>query len=295
MNPEDSRQWKSEVLDQIFVALAASEQLEDALVYKGARVLNIHIGIDRQSLDLDSNITAPFAQEYPDRIAQQAFLEREIASAIHRHFDRQEPVKYELTNIKVQSYPPKSHRLGWDAFKVRINVNDLRRNVRGLPALEIDVAAPEELLDTSVATIEVGGHRVRAYTLERVAGEKLRAFLSSLPTYRSKVNKPGESVRAKDLYDISRIRHVHGLEDVEFWRLAGKEFRIACQSRYIDCTGLTTFQEQWTVARETYEEATIPKDIPFKEAEATLMSIVAFLEAEGIVPFTFPLPESLVE
>lgn len=42
MNPEDSRQWKSEVLDQIFVALAASKQHEDALVYKGARVLNIH-------------------------------------------------------------------------------------------------------------------------------------------------------------------------------------------------------------------------------------------------------------
>ena len=181
--------------------------------------------------------------------------------------------------------------MGWDAFKVKINVNDLSKHVKGLPALEIDVAAPEELLDTSVATIEVGGHRVHAYTLERIAGEKLRAFLSSLPAYRAKVKKPGEAVRAKDLYDISRIRGVHGLEQVEFWRLAGEEFRVACRSRYIDCQGLTTFQEQWAVTRKTYEEATIPKDISFEEAEATLVAIVSFLEAQGIVPFTFPLPE----
>jgi hypothetical protein len=121
--------------------------------------------------------------------------------------------------------------MGWDAFKVRMNVNDLSKHVRGLPALEIDVAAPEELLDTSVATIEVGGHRVYAYTLERIAGEKLRAFLSSLPAYRAKVKKPGEAVRAKDLYDVSRIRGVYGLEQVEFWRLAGEEFRLACPVR----------------------------------------------------------------
>ena len=157
------------------------------------------------------------------------------------------------------------------------------------------MAAPEELLGTSVATIEVGGHRVYAYTLERIAGEKLRAFLSSLPAYRAKVKKPGEAVRAKDLYDLSRIRRVHGLEEAEFWRLVGKEFRVACRSRYIDCQGLTTFQEQWAVTRKTYEEATIPKDISFEEAEATLGAVVNFLEAQGFVPFTFPLPEGSAE
>ncbi len=70
-----------------------------------------------------------------------------------------------------------------------------------------------------------------------------------------------------------------------------EEFRVACRSRYIDCQGLTTFQEQWAVTRKTYEEATIPKDIAFEEAEATLVAVVSFLEAQGIVPFTFPLPE----
>jgi hypothetical protein len=51
-----------------------------------------------------------------------------------------------------------------------------------------------------------------------------------------------------------------------------------------------TFQEQWAVTRKTYEEATIPNDISFEEAEATLVAIASFLEARRIVPFTFPLP-----
>ena len=222
MNPKDGERWKSQVLDEIFVALAASRQLDEALVFKGARVLNLRLGNGRQSLDLDSNLTAPFVQKYPDREAQRVFLEREITRTVRRHFERQDPVRYELTAINVKTYPPNSHPMGWDAFKVK---------------------------------------------------------------------KPGEAVRAKDLYDVSRIRSVHGLEQVEFWQLAGQEFRVACRSRYIDCQGLTTFQEQWAVTRKTYEEATIPKDISFEEAEATLVAIVSFLEAQSIVPFTFPLPE----
>lgn len=265
------------------------------LIFKGARVLKVRLGIGRQSLDLDSNLTAPFVQKYQDRDAQREFLQREITRAVRRHFERQEPVRYELTALNVTTYPPKSHPTGWDAFKVKINVNDLTRHVKGLPAFELDVAAPEMLLDTSVTTIDVGGYHIHAYTLERIAGEKLRAFLSSLPAHRSKLKKPGEAVRAKDLYDLSRIRGAHGLEQVEFWRLAGEEFRVACRSRYIDCQGLTTFQQQWDVTRKTYEEATIPKDISFEEAEATLVALVSFLEAQGIVPFNFPLPEGSAE
>jgi hypothetical protein len=290
MNPADADHWKSAVLDEIFIALAASEQLEECLVFKGARVLNVRLRGGRQSLDLDSNLAAAFVKNYPDREAQRTFLEEQMARAVRGHFERQDPVRYELTALTVRTYPPKSHPMGWDAFKVRMNVNDLKKSVKGLPALEIDVAAPEELLDHSVSVIEVGGHRVYAYTLERIAGEKLRAFVSSLPAYRGKVKKPGESVRAKDLYDVARVRRVHALEQVEFWRIVGQEFQTACRSRYIDCHGLPTFQEQWEVTRKTYQEPTIPKDIPFEEAEATLVAVVRLLEAQGFVPFTYPLP-----
>jgi hypothetical protein len=72
--------------------------------------------------------------------------------------------------------------------------------------------------------------------------------------------------------------------------VVGQELRVACRSRSIDCQGLMTLQEQWQVTRKTYTEATIPKDIPFAEAEATLAAVVGFLEAQGIVPFSFSLP-----
>ena len=80
----------------------------------------------------------------------------------------------------------------------------------------------------------------------RVLDEIFAALAASKPldeAYRAKVKKPGEAVRAKDLYDISRIRRLYGLEKVEFWRMAGEEFYAACRSRYIDCRGLATFQE----------------------------------------------------
>jgi hypothetical protein len=290
MNPTDADHWKSEVLDEIFIALAASNEIDQALVFKGARVLSLRLGAGRQSLDLDANLTQDWDRQHPDRDAQRAFLENEMTLAIRRYFERQEPVRYELTALRVSKNPPKTHRMGWDAFKVRININDLRKSVRGLPAVEIDVAAPEQLMGTSISRIPVGAHEVSAYTLERIAGEKLRAFLSSLPTYRAKVHKPGEIVRAKDLYDIARIRRVQTLSNPEFWRVAGQEFRIACQSRYIDCQGMATFQEQWEVTRDTYNAATIPKDVPFEEAESALTDIVNFFAAQGFIPFTFPLP-----
>lgn len=61
------------MLDEIFVALAASKQLDEVLVFKGARVLNVRLGFGRQSLDLDTNLTASFVQNYPCRDAQQRF------------------------------------------------------------------------------------------------------------------------------------------------------------------------------------------------------------------------------
>lgn len=274
----------------MFEALAASAELEAALVFKGARVLNLRLGGGRQSLDIDSNLRPGFVERYPDRAEQRAVLEREMTRTIRRHFDRQTPVRYQLTDLRVNHHPPRGHPLGWDAFEVRLNVDDLTKRVLGLPALGIDVAAPEELLDGSAAPIQVGGHPVYAYTLERIAGEKLRAFLSSLPAYRAKVRKPGAAVRAKDLYDLARIRRVHPLIEVAFWRAAGEEFRVACRSRYIDCAGLASFQEGWEVTRKTYSEATIPTDVPFAEAEAALVEVVGFWTVTGVIPLAFPLP-----
>lgn len=290
MNRTDSERWKSDVLDEVFAALAADSELASCLVFKGARVLNVHLGGGRQSLDLDSNLAQHWTILHPDRTEQREWLKDAIGIAVARHFARQPLVRYELTAASVSTHPPRVHPQGWDAFIVNLKISDLSKQVRGLPAIEIDVAAPEELLSTSLTTIEVGGRRATVYSLERIAGEKLRAFLSSLPEYRAKVRKPGDAVRAKDLYDLVRIRRHRELDDTAFWHLVGEEFRLACRSRFIDCAGLNTLRQQWDVTRQTYAEATIPKDIPFADAESNLTEIVGLLENAGFLPFTFPLP-----
>jgi hypothetical protein len=119
----------------------------------------------------------------------------------------------------------------------------------------------------------------------------LRAFLSSLPTYRAKSKKPGESVRAKDLYDLARIHRVFPMERSEFWDTVGREFRLASRSRYIDCKGLETFIEQWEITAETYvKDPTIPLGIGIDEARSTLEAIVKFMIDQEIIPFEYPMP-----
>jgi Nucleotidyl transferase AbiEii toxin, Type IV TA system len=292
MKPDDIDRWKSRVLDEVFAALAADAGIGQCLVFKGARVLNARLGGGRQSLDLDSNLMRGFVDMFPDREEQRGYLESHMRRAISRYFDSQEPVRFELRGLTVKTYPPRSHPMGWDAFKAKLSIDDLTRTgVRGLPGIEIDVAAPEELLESSISIVKIGDYEAYAYTLERIAGEKLRAFLSSLPTYRAKSKKPGESVRAKDLYDIARIRRVFPIEQAGFWKTVGQEFRIACRSRYIDCQGLETFTEQWEVTAETYtKDPTIPGEIDIDEARSTLESIVNSFIGSGVIPFEFPMP-----
>ena len=187
MNPTEADLWKSVVLDEVFEALAESAELTAVMVFKGARVLNIRLGGGRQSLDIDSNLRQSFVNQHPDRREQREWLEREMSRTIRRHFESREPVQFELNGLRLRQKPPTNHPRGWNAFETRININDLTKQVKGLPALRIDLAAPEELLEDSLAPLTIGSRQVWAYTLERIAGEKLRAFLSSLPSHRKKM------------------------------------------------------------------------------------------------------------
>jgi len=292
MNLEKSNKWRAAVLTNVLLALATSEDLRAALVFKGALILNIHLGTERMSLDIDSNLLQDFVLAYPDREKQQTFLGEQFESCISKYFEKQEPVRYKLTGIKIVKSPPKhDHPLGWDAFSIKLNVTDNKlQHVRVLPALTIDVAAPETLTENSICEINLGGHQVKGYTLERIAGEKLRAFLSTLPAYRAKVQKPGEAVRVKDLYDLVRIHRVKLIEDEAFWEKAGSEFKLACESRYIDCEGISTFMEQWDVTMSTFSSSsTLPKDVTTDEAESVIRKIADFLSRVGVTPFSFDL------
>ena len=200
MNPTDSDRWKSEVLDEILAALAASAEIKQCLVFKGARILNAHLGGGRQSLDLDSNLIKDFVEKHPDRGVQSKLLELNVKRAVDRQFEGKDPVRFQLMNITVRNNPPNTHPMGWNAFILKLNVADLTKpNVKSLPAIEIDVAAPEELLDTSISTLTIGKSEALAYSLERIAGEKMRAFLSSLPAriqrYRRTSRYPNRRAR----------------------------------------------------------------------------------------------------
>ena len=162
--------------------------------------------------------------------------------------------------------------------------------MRSLPSLTLDVAAREALRQDSIAPLKIGTATVRAYTLERIAGERLRAYLSSLPHNRAKIGKPGAAVRVKDIFDLARIVRARPLDDHRFWRKAGAKFKLACRSRFIDCQGLQSFEQDLATTRISYgNDTTIPNEIAFQEAWCTLREIVAFLEADKCIPFEFPL------
>jgi len=119
----------------------------------------------------------------------------------------------------------------------------------------------------------------------------MRAFLSSLPTYRAKIGRRPDSPRFKDLYDLARIRRQNEIADNAFWRTAGREFRLACESRFVDCAGIATFAEELAKTRYEYENATtISKDISFDEAWNTVQTTTNLFTRLGFLPFTFAIP-----
>jgi len=294
MKADDARAWQDAVLDEVFVAIAEDPELVRYLVFKGARVLVRHVPeAARRSLDLDANVTAEFVAVFPELRQRAAEMQRRIGAALNRHFERADPVRFELESIRVEPKPPGGHPRGWNALQAQIRVRDLRQaGVRGLPMLTIDLAAPERLSDHSTTTLDVGGRKVTVYTLERIAGEKLRAFLSTTPEHQAKKSGVRETLRVKDLPDLARILEHAPLSDVAFWNAAGEEFRLACEGRGVDCAGWRSFEAVEPLARETYaKDATVAATIPFDLAWACVRRIVAQFEKEGITPFAYALPD----
>ncbi len=289
MRPDQFERWKSKALAEVFAAIAASDALRSRLIFKGARVLTLRLDLERQSFDLDSSLTTDFALETADLKAQGDFLQAALATALERYFSGQRVVRYTLESVTLKS---REHPLGWDSHAAAVRLRDgLFANVLNLPGIEIDISAPEPLSPHAVSDLPIGEHTVRAYTLERIAGEKLRAFLSTLPDYRKKMKKPGEAIRVKDLYDLARICRFRPLTDREFWRKAAEDFRLACAARYIDFAGPETFRQNGSATEQAFvSDPTLPKDVTFAEVDAMLMSIGALLVEEKVAPLHFPLP-----
>jgi hypothetical protein len=294
MNKTEQNQWKNKVLEFALEAFARHEPLKSVLVFKGARILNMRLGDSslRQSFDLDSNLDFHCAEIYPQKEARLKFLEEQSEVAIRKHISRQDPAHFKLNFVTVEAKPKDSHPFNWDGYVVKINMADnARPEIKSPPNAEIDIASPETLGTGAVSDLVLpNGLTVHAYTLERIAGEKMRAFLSSLPAYLVKIGRRNDAVRVKDLYDLARIRRTCEVKNNTFWQTAGHEFRLACESRFIDCVGIQTFAENVDTTRQRYEsDPTLPKDITFTEAWTAIEDIMKLYEKLNIVPFEFAI------
>jgi len=292
MNPEQQINWKDAVLGEILQAVSAHESLRDALVFKGARILNLHLATQRQSMDIDANLQVEFQRSMPDRLKQAEWFEKQLATAIRNHFENQSTVRYVLESVKVVPKPPEvPHPQGWDGLEAKVRVSDQRlRGERSLPTVELDMAAPEMLGPDAVCNLRVAGVNVRAYALHRIAGEKLRAFLTSLPAYRDKIHSPRREARAKDLHDIARILAVRPISDTAFWQQVADEFRLACESRFVDCAGPETFRQAWPATQATYESEATLSAVSWRDAEHALAETLDQFSKFEIFPLSFRLP-----
>lgn len=176
---------------------------------------------------------------------------------------------------------------------MRLNIDDARlRQVRGIPAIQLDLAAPETLSTSSIAPLRVGDQEVSAYATTRIAGEKLRAFLTSLPEYRAKIHSPPRATRVKDIYDLHVIlTHFPLPEHAPFWADVAREFRAACLDRFVDCEGLETFEQDLQGTRGAWAtSAALPREVAFDDAWESLRRIVAFAVSAGVLPMRHELP-----
>jgi hypothetical protein len=295
MNKTEQNQWKNKVLEFALEAFARHEPLRSVLVFKGARILNMRLGDVslRQSFDLDSNLDLEYAENHPQKEDRLTFLKNQSEVALRKHISRQDPAHFKLNSVTVEMNPPKdTHPFNWAGYTVKINMADTDRpTVKSPPNAEIDIASPETLGLDAVTDLELSnGLTVQAYTLERIAGEKMRAFLSSLPAYITKIGRRIDAIRVKDLYDLALIRRACEVKDTAFWKTAGHEFKLACESRFIDCAGIQTFAENVDMTRQRYEsDPTLPKDITFAEAWTAIEDIMKLYEKLDIVPFEFAI------
>ena len=290
MNEAQRTAWIDEVLGEVLDAVMHADDLRQVLILKGAWILNLHLLDKRRSLDIDAASTYEFVSTMPDLADQGKFLKEHLAQAVRHHFESQSPVRFVLNDVKITRNPPKrGHPRGWDMINVRLYIHDNNlAGVRNIPPAEIEIAAPELFGPGAIETRKGPGISVRIYSLHRIAGEKLRAYLTSLPEYRAKVEGGDREFRVKDLHDLARIVRMKSTTDLGFWRKAAGEFRLACESRLVDCQASETFKQKWSLARSRYEADRNLSRISFAEAEFALDAILALFTADGVFPLAFP-------
>lgn len=278
----------------VWDAIALDEPLRTLLVFKGARALaQLLPSLPRESLDLDASLSGPLGAGLEPPQATAAQLQQMLERAIRRHVEAMDPRIYQLDRVVVRPSPLGGHPFGWQGYAVAVAIRDPRRpGGLSTPNIGLDISAPEDLGPDALEERSQGAGVVRMYSAKRQAAEKLRAFLQSLPGHPAKIGATSiKPVRVKDIADICRIVDLHPLTDLVFWTGVGSEFRRACRSRFVDCVGWETFEQEVPVTRRSYEDdATLKDERPFDEAWAVLHGVVSLIAVVGVIPFDHPLP-----
>lgn len=99
----EQQRWESTILDEIFKALASSQDLSRMLIYKGARVLRLRLQESlRASFDIDACLTNFAANtDGNSRSASLDVIKMLANRAIIAYFEAQEPVRYELLRVSL--------------------------------------------------------------------------------------------------------------------------------------------------------------------------------------------------
>jgi len=278
----------------VWDAIALDEPLRAVLVFKGARALGQLLpSLPRESLDLDASLSGPLGAGLEPPQATAAQLQQMLERAIRRQVEALDPRIYQLDRVVVQPSPLGGHPFGRQGYAVTIALRDLRRpGLLGTPNIRLDISALEDLGTDALEELRRGEGTVRVYSVTRQAAEKLRALLESLPRHRAKIGATSiKPVRVKDIADICRIVDLQPLTDLLFWEGVASEFRRACRSRFVDCEGWETFEQDVPVTRRSYlDDATLREERPFEEAWAVLGEVVSLIGGLGMIPFFHPLP-----
>jgi hypothetical protein len=277
------------LLEEVYLGLVGSPELSSILIYKGARVLRQMLVTTRYSQDIDVTLRAEFVREHQSIAEQKRLLAGLISSALTGRFENSNPVRYTLLEVDLRLRPGRDVPDHWRMFATFIHVRDALSASAAELVAQIDISIAEQLSESAIADILVGDHTIYAYTLSRIAGEKLRAFLSCLPAYRRKIGQQSMERRAKDLFDLAKICAEHPLADEAFWRQAAREFVLACEFRKIDCAGMESFTEDWGVTEVEYARDERLKEVSIMHARATLQALVSFLKQHKYIPLSNPL------
>ena len=187
------------LLDEVYRGLISSPELSSILIYKGARVLKQLLLTTRYSEDIDATLRPEYTA-HKTLEDQKQDLAALLSAALQKHFEGADPVRYTLLQVDLRLRPTRDVPDNWRMFATFIHVRDAMAPAADGLVAQIDISVGENLSDEAIASITVDHHSIYVYSMSRIAGEKLRAFLSCLPAYRRKLQLTRTvERRAKDL------------------------------------------------------------------------------------------------